>query len=331
MFTRCGKICIKDENGAGSSSHRAIVIVDGYNNSEADVLFEHQAPQEVLLGYCFYVDDLASVDLESSDESGHDLMETDELQLDLRRRALAAVSSVGAAPSDPQRTRGAYRAARESPEQTIVVFGSGRRFAELKGNDFLRFKEKHLFTDNILNAYGHCLCASSSSNDKTIRIFSTFFMPALFGGRVFDEVKARRGAAKVAGGCFFSLDVVLWPIHVNLEHWALLIINVQDKTVRYIDSKAYTGRGYLAMVEKFLVSVAQDQPNFLIGDWTFMEGTAETPQQRNGWDCGVFVCAAMAYVVQDGSVDLTSFSQVDIPPIRQRLASMFLDLRPTDS
>lgn len=44
--------------------------------------------------------------------------------------------------------------------------------------------------------------------------------------------------------------------------------------------------------------------------------TQDTPQQENGFDCGVFTCQVLNYLAQDLPLD---FTQQNIPYLRKRM------------
>ena len=53
-----------------------------------------------------------------------------------------------------------------------------------------------------------------------------------------------------------------------------------------------------------------------VENWTLTTTTEDTPQQDNGWDCGVFTCMFANYI----SADLTlNFSCRDMPRFREEI------------
>ena len=58
--------------------------------------------------------------------------------------------------------------------------------------------------------------------------------------------------------------------------------------------------------------------------WTISDETANTPQQGNGYDCGVFIIAIMAILAQGGRISRGSFNQDTITLRRTRRRLAFL-------
>ena len=56
-----------------------------------------------------------------------------------------------------------------------------------------------------------------------------------------------------------------------------------------------------------------------VSGWTMESPTTSVPQQRNGCDCGVFMCTYANFLV--AGHELLGFSQQDMPLFRARLAA----------
>ena len=91
---------------------------------------------------------------------------------------------------------------------------------------------------------------------------------------------------------------------------------------QYYDSLASTGRAYLNRLLRYLRDEANDKnhPGFNAREWKLVTcDVATTPQQNNGYDCGVFI-TMFADFISDG-IPLLNFSQSDIPMFREKICS----------
>ena len=100
-----------------------------------------------------------------------------------------------------------------------------------------------------------------------------------------------------------GMNDIFLPAHVNGNHWALIFIKDQWKTIYYYDSKWERnngGRLLKATLHLLMEMVGQQWRedidiapwllNFDLDEWNLVDlGTAVT-QQPNGSDCGVYVC-----------------------------------------
>lgn len=93
-----------------------------------------------------------------------------------------------------------------------------------------------------------------------------------------------------------------WPIQMTKKmifipicksgHWRLVVGDVGTKTLRHYDSlNNCTGEMFLKHIRKFLA----DSLNEDVDDWSFGGWRRSPPKQKNGTDCGVFVCMAMLF------------------------------------
>lgn len=89
----------------------------------------------------------------------------------------------------------------------------------------------------------------------------------------------------------FSKDVILIPVNHNNSHWTGAAINFRKKRIESYDSMNMDRsqvfkllRGYLDAEHRNKKKKPFDFAGWV--DWTL----DDTPQQENGYDCGVFTC-----------------------------------------
>ena len=110
------------------------------------------------------------------------------------------------------------------------------------------------------------------------------------------------------------MDRVFIPLHIHGNHWTLLVICFTEKTIRYFDSYLRDvpskGGDYIDCVKSYLLeeyAAKYDQTRFSFDGWEFFISThANTPQQPDNYNCGVFVLK-LTELIADG-VDITNTS-----------------------
>ena len=148
----------------------------------------------------------------------------------------------------------------------------------------------------------------------------------------YSRVRRWTMAKKMAHGDVFGMDLVLVPIHCNGNHWTLAVINFVDKRFEYHDSLRGSGRHVIKNLRDWLRKESADKrkcewegweeiaghPNDgeWRNGWSEKEWERGIPQQRNGFDCGVFMCKNADYHARDG---LLNFTQADIDYFRRRI------------
>jgi sentrin-specific protease 1 len=100
---------------------------------------------------------------------------------------------------------------------------------------------------------------------------------------------------------------------------------MKDKRVQYYDSFGGNGERYTRDIFQYIKDEHQDKLKAPLPDadsWTLISRTtSDTPRQRNGYDCGVFVCTFADFIAQGLPL---YFGQDDLPRCRQRIALALL-------
>jgi len=126
-----------------------------------------------------------------------------------------------------------------------------------------------------------------------IHIFNTFFFTKLLQGNTYDYGRVQRFSRHAYQGNIFNLDILLIPIHINGNHWALMEINFPNKKIQYLDSLATFNDSYIKHTMHYLKDEHDNKFNLPLPDinlWSLVADTQNTPKQKNGHDCGVFIC-----------------------------------------
>ncbi|XP_069647887.1 sentrin-specific protease 2 isoform X2 [Haliaeetus albicilla] len=165
----------------------------------------------------------------------------------------------------------------------------------------------------VINFYMNLLVERNKKEGyPAVHAFSTFFYPKLISG----GYKAVRRWTRAVD--LFKLDLILVPIHLRV-HWALVVIDIRKKTIKYFDSMGQKGNKICETLFQYLQEESCEKRNL---DLTFSEWTLhsmeshEIPQQLNGSDCGVFMCKYADYISRDKPI---TFTQNHMPYFRKKM------------
>jgi Ulp1 family protease len=132
------------------------------------------------------------------------------------------------------------------------------------------------------------------------------------------------------GTCLFDTDRIFFPHHLKnggaVDHWALVVVFVPEKCVRYYCSLGNSGHEVTFAVlqylqDKHLADYGVVLPN--ICNWSTSPCSADTPRQNNGWDCGVFTCMFVDRLMQMRDNNL--FSQDEMHHYRRLILLCLVD------
>ncbi|PWN29713.1 cysteine proteinase, partial [Jaminaea rosea] len=96
----------------------------------------------------------------------------------------------------------------------------------------------------------------------------------------------------------FAQDLILIPCNLGNSHWTCAAINFRRKRVEYYDSMGGRNGRVVAALKDYLRRELKDKKKEGTVDVVPEEfgeyyGGEKSPQQRNGYDCGVFVCSTL--------------------------------------
>jgi len=155
--------------------------------------------------------------------------------------------------------------------------------------------------------------------------FNSFFFVKLLGNDgSYEYAGVRRWTKRFD---LFAKRFVFIPVNVGNMHWTLIMIDLPNKIVRYFDSMAGSGDRYLNATFRYLQDEHKDKkkaPLLDLDDWTLVPTTDNTPQQHNGYDCGVFATFCAHWMAVDGTEP--DFDQADVAHLRRRMMLSILDV-----
>ncbi|KAG9016560.1 Smt3-specific protease [Tulasnella sp. 427] len=149
-----------------------------------------------------------------------------------------------------------------------------------------------------------------------VHYFNTFFFPKL---ETDGYDKARLGKwTKMFD--IFSKDVILVPINLGNAHWTCAAINMMKKRIEYYDSMGSQRPKVYKILREYLEKehMAKKSKPFNFDGWQDY-WSEETPQQENGYDCGVFICMFMEGISRGEEAEDFVFDQTNMPYLRSRM------------
>jgi len=167
----------------------------------------------------------------------------------------------------------------------------------------------HLFlNDEVINQYMDLITERSPN---TVYAFNTFFYLSLTD-KGYAHVS--RWTKKID---IFSKKKLFIPIHVEDNHWCLVYVCFQQKSIKYYDSMGGRNFKCLKLILKYLMLEHEDKKGeyFHPSGWLLMN-VKNCPQQQNFWDCGVFVCMYAEYLSRDAPLN---FSQRHMDKFRRQI------------
>ncbi|KAL8778913.1 MAG: hypothetical protein Q9213_007186 [Squamulea squamosa] len=152
-----------------------------------------------------------------------------------------------------------------------------------------------------------------------VHAMSTFFYDNL-AQRGYDSVKRWATKAKFGGKTLLKMEKIFIPINKGGNHWVLVNLNPQTKTIEYFDSFHQSPGPVFDNIKMWLRNELGDD-TFVDSEWTLLQDGG--PRQRNASDCGVFATTTAKMIVL--GVDPMAFSAADMPTQRRRMLAELMN------
>jgi hypothetical protein len=180
---------------------------------------------------------------------------------------------------------------------------------------FNRLLPQQWLNDEIINSFRHLLLQRDEARSATLNqprsyIYSTYFLPKLLHHGNYSFQHVHRWHHRVPGGDLFHLERILMPINQGNNHWACMEILPRCRCIIFHDSLRSSGLEFRDQIYQYLKDIYRDlHPNSRLvwaGQWSYLQGNPRgTPQQHNGYDCGVFTCAFMDCLMRGQPLEFT--------------------------
>lgn len=183
---------------------------------------------------------------------------------------------------------------------------------ELKVYDFKTLASKRWLNDTIIEFFMKHI---EVTTNRCVA-FNSYFYTTL-SQRGYQGVRRWMKKKKVQ---IEDLEKVFAPINLSQSHWALGVIDISKKEISYVDSLSSgplaIGHAILKDLQAYLVEESKGQ---LGKDFDLIH--KDCPQQPNGFDCGIYVCANALYLSKDAPL---SFDYGDIKRMRPYIGHLIL-------
>ena len=208
-----------------------------------------------------------------------------------------------------------------------------RNNIEISADKIQCLQDKEWLNDEVINYYMDLLNDLNSRIGGSRLVPNTYLWNSFFWLKLSDDGKGynyksvQRWTSRKKID-IFSFDRMIVPMNVGRNHWALGFVDMKNKVVRYYDSLAAgtVHTRFSEFILKYLEDEFKDKkkgeecPQFTTEFST--EPAEDIPQQRNGYDCGVFMCS-FAECLANGR-DWVDFDQSFIPDMRRKIISQIL-------
>ncbi|CAI9118818.1 OLC1v1020441C2 [Oldenlandia corymbosa var. corymbosa] len=183
--------------------------------------------------------------------------------------------------------------------------------------------------DEVINLYFELLKEREKREPQKFlkcHFFNTFFYKKLTSGRGgYNYQSVRRWTSqRKLGYCIYDCDKIFVPIHKEV-HWCLAVINKKETKIQYLDSLGGGDSHVMAALSRYIVDEVKEKngKDLDVSSWG-REFVEDLPEQRNGFDCGVFMIKYADFYSRDIGL---CFSQDDMPYFRMRTAKEILRLK----
>lgn len=179
--------------------------------------------------------------------------------------------------------------------------------------------------DNIVQAYlqavvdhGKKLRGVKRGELPKVHAFTSFLYNNC-KAKGYESVRNWATRAKFGGKNLLKMEKIFIPVNKNGNHWVLVHINPQTKTIEYFDSFHGHCGEIIAVIKEWLRGELRDA--WVDSEWTLLQRGG--PLQNNASDCGVFLSTTAKMIVL--GVDPMAFSAADMPTQRRRMVAELIN------
>ena len=170
-------------------------------------------------------------------------------------------------------------------------------------------------------------CEADQSRPRAF-MFNSFFFSRLVGSSTGYCYTGVRSWTEKIGIDIKSLELILFPVNLNNEHWILATIDIRRRQFNYYDSrKGPDNFNVLRSLKRWFFdemkakNVDCDRTESDMESWSIVVNPPHSPQQIDYSSCGIFMLYTADYLELAKKFD---FSQEQISILRKRTA-LFLD------
>ena len=185
-------------------------------------------------------------------------------------------------------------------ENALIVSAPGVYVAR---REFQSLCPGFYLVESVIDYYFHCLRQRQNRLNRVAKIkrqfyyfrsaFSQVLQPA--PPQTYDYSQVRRWTRKnVPHSDIFKCDAVFFPWNVDLVHWIVIVAFMKERKLQAFCSLGMRHKVPTRLVWNYLLDEHRDKHGGAElphqDKWVLTYSTPFAPRQRNGYDCGVFVC-----------------------------------------
>lgn len=197
---------------------------------------------------------------------------------------------------------------------------------EMTRNHFICLSPGTWLNDEVINFYMSILMerdeqmVQKKQKQRTSHYFNSFFFTKLLENGQYNYSNIKRWTRKFN---IFEKEKIIIPVNLHNTHWTLLVIYMQKKEIHYYDSMSGSGTVYLNAAERWIIDEGREKYSMTIdkSEWKKFSQENHVPQQRNGFDCGMFTIMCADYISDD--LPLT-YSQAEMSEYRLKVGAAIL-------
>lgn len=174
---------------------------------------------------------------------------------------------------------------------------------------------RNWLNDDVINPALSMFVSKGQYSDRII-VFNTYFYLML---------ELERDVSKWHSNELSRLSIqdklLVIPLHINGNHWALATVNIAFRRIQYYDSMFYTAMDVYHRLIKIKQYMENKFPELNGGGWNFTYRISDLPKQHNQYDCGVFMLMNARLCMEEfhkkANISIfTRYGQQDIEHIR---------------
>lgn len=243
--------------------------------------------------------------------SFNDHFADDDFLREVDRRRVAASKPTGVKPltdSQLQQVTQAWQLRLAEPVASAFNI-------DITPNDLRTLADRQWLNDNVIDYYNNLVM---EANPK-VWVWTTHFYTTLAAKGYLGVARwARRKKLDL-----FTKDRVIVPININNTHWAVTVIDNDKRTITYYDSLDKSGSRLICVqLQEYMNGEANRLGKPAVTYDIIPHGGS--PQQLNGYDCGVFTCTNSRMLALGSKL---TYSQKDMKTIRRRMAFEILNTK----
>lgn len=186
--------------------------------------------------------------------------------------------------------------------------------------------------DEVINFY---MCLLQQRDNFNIEIsdgrrvsshyFNTFFIDKLITKGQYNYANVERWTKKFN---VFLKDKIFIPVNISNTHWTMIVVYIKLKEIHYYDSMSGPGvNRFLKHILQWLKDESKEKYNneYIINnnEWILIDQEEDVPQQRNGFDCGMFTILCADFL-SDNIPLSNSYNQNEISSYRKKVCASIL-------